>query len=232
MKPVIGIVEWPYFDKDNDLIYEVLNPVVEKVVKYGGIPIGIFPTQIEDFQNKKLYEINKLTSSEKSNLNQSLEICDAIIKPGALKIYGYERYIYKYVFEKNIPYIGICAGMQLMAHYNREIENVKNKPSEIDHYSKEIYAHKVRILKETLLYKILGKTEIIVNSRHNYHILNSGIHKVSACSDDGIIEAIENEYKNFHMGFQWHPEMLDDENTDKIFECFMDIACRKVKRKR
>ena len=56
MKPIIGIVEWPYVDKDGDLIYEVVNPIVEKISKYGGIPIGIFPTQVEDFQNKKLYQ--------------------------------------------------------------------------------------------------------------------------------------------------------------------------------
>lgn len=232
MKPIIGIVEWPYMDKDGDLIYEVINPIVEKISEHGGIPLGIFPTQIEEYQNKKIKEIKKLTLEEKEDLNQSLKICDAIIKPGALRIYGYERYIYNYVFEKNMPYIGICAGMQLMAFHKREINNIRNSENSIIHHSKEKYAHKIKIEKGTLLYSILKKDEIMVNSRHNYHISDAGINKVSAYSQDGIIEAIENPNKNFQIGLQWHPEMLSDENTENIFENFIYEAEKyKLKRK-
>jgi hypothetical protein len=65
MKPIIGVVEWPYTDKDGDLIYEVPNSIIEKISKYGGIPIGIFPTQIEEYQNKKSNDIPKLSINEK-----------------------------------------------------------------------------------------------------------------------------------------------------------------------
>lgn len=223
-KPIIGVVEWPYQDQDGDYIYEVINPVIEKISKHGGIPIGIFPTQIEKFQETRLRYIKDLTNSEKEDLNTSIEMCDAIIKPGALKIYGYERYIYDYVFKKDMPYIGICAGMQLMASYNKKIENVKNEDLGVEHKSKEEYVHKLKILKETLLYEILKKEEIMVNSKHGYHISNPGIHKCSAYSEDGLIEAIENREKKFNIGFQWHPELLNDENTDKIFDRFLDEA--------
>ena len=225
MKPIIGIVEWPYTDKDGDLIYEVVNPVVEKISKYGGIPVGIFPTQIENFQNKKISEINALTITEKEDLNQTLKMCDAIIKPGAIRIYGYENYIYDYAFQKDVPYIGICAGMQMMANYN--IENSKNERNEdkgVIHHSKEEYAHEIRILKDTLLYSILKQEEILVNSRHNYHIVDSGIHKTSAYSPDGIIEAIENPIKNFQIGVQWHPEsLMNDEHSKKLFDYFINV---------
>ncbi|MBP3461784.1 MAG: gamma-glutamyl-gamma-aminobutyrate hydrolase family protein [Bacilli bacterium] len=232
MKPIIGIVEWPYTDKDGDLIYEVINPIIEKVSQYGGIPIGIFPTQIENYQNKKINEIKKLTLEEKDDLNQSLKICDAIIKPGALRIYGYEKYIYNYAFEKNMPYIGICAGMQLMAAHQKEMKNVRNSESNVIHHSKEEYAHSIKIMKDTLLYNILKKDEIMVNSRHNYHIENPGINKISAYSEDSLIEAIENPTKDFQIGLQWHPEMLNDENTEHIFESFIYEANKyKLKRK-
>ncbi len=225
MKPLIGIVEWPYMDKDEDLIYEVINPIVEKIAKYGGLPIGIFPTQIEDFQNKSLREIKNLTTSEKDDLSQILKMCDAIIKPGALKIYGYERYIYDYAFEKDVPYIGICAGMQMMAGYKKEnIINERNADTNVKHHTKEKYAHEIRIKKNTLLYNILKEEQIMVNSKHNFHISNSGIHIVSAYSFDNIIEAIENPNKKFQLGLQWHPELLDDKNTEKIFTRFIDEA--------
>lgn len=233
MKPIIGIVEWPYVDKDGDLIYEVVNPIVEKISKYGGIPIGIFPTQVEDFQNKKLSEISELTNLEKTDLNQTLSMCDAIIKPGALKIYGFERYIYNYAFQKDVPYIGICAGMQMMAYYNKDnVKNERNEDKGVIHHSKEKYVHEIRILKDTLLYDILDKEEIMVNSRHNFHITSPGTHEVSAYSKDGLIEAIENKDKKFQLGLQWHPEMLDDENTEKLFTRFIEEAeqYNKVKR--
>lgn len=225
MKPIIGIVEWPYVDKDGDLIYEVINPIVEKISKYGGIPVGIFPTQIDNFQNKRLNEINELTNLEKYDLNQSLSICDAIIKPGALKIYGFERYVYDYAFQKDVPYIGICAGMQMMSYYNKDnVKNERNEDRGVIHRSDEEYAHEIKIEKNTLLYDILKKDEINVNSRHSFHITSPGIHKVSAYSCDGLIEAIESMDKKFQLGLQWHPEMLNDENTEKIFTRFIEEA--------
>ena len=125
-KPIIGVVEWPYVDKDGDKIYEVLTPVIESISKAGGRPIGIFPTQVANFQDERLRNIPALTNVEKKDIIDSVEMCDAIIKPGALKLFNFDRFIYGYTLEKNIPYLGICAGMQIMAHHGKEfIQNEK-----------------------------------------------------------------------------------------------------------
>lgn len=29
MKPIIGVIEWPYLDKDGDYIYEIPTQIVE-----------------------------------------------------------------------------------------------------------------------------------------------------------------------------------------------------------
>ena len=158
------------------------------------------------YYNSKICDIPNLSIDELKDMRKSLSICDAIIKPGALRIYGYERYIYNYALEKDIPYLGICAGMQLMAN----TENIKNDTNHFqDHY--------IKILENTLLSEIIGEKEILVNSRHNYHIKNSGENSVCALSNDGIIEAIYNQNKKFHLGVQWHPELLECENSYKIF---------------
>ena len=39
---------------------------------------------------------------------------------------------------------------------------------------------------------------------------------------DNIIEAIENPNCDFNIGVQWHPEYLDDLNSKKIFDCFIE----------
>ena len=231
MKPIIGIVGHPYVNKDNNLIFQTTNSIVKKILLCGGLPIIICPTQVEDFYNKKCNEINTLTFCEKKDLDNILSLCDAIIKPGASKIYTYERYIYSYAYDNNIPYLGICAGMQLMAQYDNDNINVKNSTN-INHNSNREYVHKIKIFHNTLLYDILKQDEIYVNSLHNYHIATPGINKVNAYSFDGIIEGIENTDKTFHLGLQWHPEALDDLNSYRLFNTFIEKAISKKKIKK
>lgn len=225
MKPIIGIVEWPYLDKDNDYIYEVLTPVIEWVIRSGGRPLGIFPSNIDAFVDKRLIEMTPLSEVEHKDLIESIKLCDAIIKPGATKIYDYERKIYEHCYKENIPYLGICAGMQLMAAYKNNIQNEKNN-SDVIHNVKETYSHKVLIQELTLLKKILSKEEIMVNSRHNYHIISSGCQNISALALDNTIEAIESPLHDFHIGVQWHPELLpkEDENSQIIFGELIESA--------
>ena len=90
--------------------------------------------------------------------------------------------------------------------------------------SDEKYVHEV-ILLPGKLRDIVGKDKIMVSSRHSYKIPDSGIHSISALSNDGVIEAIENPYCDFNIGLHWHPELMgDDENSKKIFNKFIDAA--------
>jgi putative glutamine amidotransferase len=226
-KPIIGVVEWPYTDADGDKVFEVLTPVINSISKSGGIPIGIFPTQAINYTDFALRDIPALTINDKNDMLQTLKMCDAVIKPGATKIYEYERFIYSYIRKMCIPYIGICAGMQTMCHYgNENIKNIKNNDNGINHHSKEDYAHSVTINKFSKLYDIIGKGEILVNSYHRYHVPNAGLNRISASAPDGIIEAVENPDAMFEFGLQWHPELMpsDDENSKKIFDSFIDAA--------
>ena len=224
MKPIIGVVEWPYVDKDEDVIFEVPTPICNKIIEHGGIPVGLFPTISADFQSR---EIPELEQSEIYDLHRIISQCDAIIKPGAIRIYNYERLIYDYAVCQDMPFLGICAGMQLMAHYGKSkiSHNIRNT-SNINHHQKETYAHEIFIEQGSLLSKVLDKPVVLVNSKHNYHIQDSGILKTSAHSFDGYIEAIENPKCTFQLGVQWHPELIQDENSDKLFDTFIESAKR------
>lgn len=225
-KPIIGIVEWPYTDTDGDKIYEVFSPIINKVSKAGGLPIGIFPTQGIEYTNFRISELPQLSDRNKKDLIDSLRMCHAIVKPSATRIYPYERFIYDYAREKNIPFLGICAGMQIISHYGKEnIANERNDAnSTISHNSKEEYAHEVTILKNTLLHSIIGKDKISVNSKHNFHVPDAGYNLVAALSPDGVIEAVESFNADFHLGLQWHPELLNDEYSERIFDALIDAS--------
>lgn len=216
MKPTIGIIEWPYYDKDNDHIYEVMTNLVNWINYIGGYPIGIFPTQSVDFVSEKLSEIPAITDKETMDLYNLINKCDAIIKPGATRIYEHERLIYDQVARIDMPFLGICAGMQIMAGHGKQIYNIPVPKDDKCHiYVEHKNArHNVNIKRGTRLYDILRQDTIDVESRHRYHIATPGSQKISGVADDGVIEAIENPRCYFHIGVQWHPELEPFSNQD------------------
>ena len=116
--------------------------------------------------------------------------------------------------------------MQAMSKVNCDNKNILID-NDNSHNVESVYAHDILIEKNSLLYKILGKEEIKVNSYHKYKIEYEGINKISATTKDKkVIEAIENDSVKFYLGVQWHPERLIeiDENSRKIFEYFVKCA--------
>lgn len=113
--------------------------------------------------------------------------------------------------KQNKPIMGICGGMQaLNIHFGGELfqdiknHNLKNKE------------HEIMICDNSFLSEIYDEPEIFVNSLHHQAIsILAPNFKVSAKSEDGIIEAIES---GNIFGIQWHPELLNDR---RIFEAFV-----------
>lgn len=229
MKPVIGIVSRSSKDSEENSLLYVNDKVVEAVVKCGGIPFLILPTQGIDYESDRPSNLVRMTDENKRDLDIMLEKCDGIIMPGGSKWYEYDEYISKYSIDRNKPLLGICAGMQLLSKTlnNNEIDGIDNtilNDTGIEHNQPKIkYVHKINIDKNTYLYRILGTDEIEVNSRHRYHIPNELSFLASAYSNDGIIEAVEYKENDFVIGVQWHPEtMIDyDVNSKKIIEEFI-----------
>ena len=128
--------------------------------------------------------------------------------------------IVKKALDKNMPFLGICAGMQVMGG----VSGAKMTPNinrylgtSIDHRNHcppDQFAHEVIVEQESLLYKITGKSTFPVNTAHSEAIIaTSQKLLVSAKAADGGIEAIERKDKDFVIGLQWHPEFfLDDDN--------------------
>lgn len=226
MKPVIGIVSRPSILYDKFDVQVVEETYKNAIIECGGIPITILPSQKLSFQSIIPREAPRMTDLEKDDLNQVLNMCDGILIPGGLKTYEYDYYICEYAKKNNIPLLGICAGMQVMAYLENNIGNNKNK-NDIHKTNINGYSHNVDIKKDSFLYEIIKKSNIRVNSYHSYHVVNGGNNVVSAqSSNDGIIEAIESRNNDFYLGVQWHPEknINNDENSRKIFKCFITQA--------
>lgn len=88
--------------------------------------------------------------------------------------------------------MGICNGKHMMVKALGEIKrNLDNK----EHDSQEQYVHSIKINKDLKFYKIIGKEEIMVNSRHIGYSSDLEIFKAIAYSPDGIDEVVEDSNK-------------------------------------
>ncbi|MBQ2873486.1 MAG: gamma-glutamyl-gamma-aminobutyrate hydrolase family protein [Bacilli bacterium] len=194
MKPIIGIISRNYYSKTNKKINIVYDDIISSVIKSKGIPIGI---------------------PSKEDIYKYLDICNGFILQGGDDIDKHNLKTLKILKEKNIPVLGICLGMQEMFYKNNLID-IPN------HHINSL--HEININKNSLLYKIIKKDKILVNSRHKSVIINTN--RLISAKNKEIIEAIEDSSKKFYLGVQWHPENLYniDINSKKIFDYFIKIC--------
>lgn len=222
-KPIIGIIE------------RVENPggtgklVIEekyrqRIIKHGGIVMGIAPTQDIDYTIVRGRDQLDLTEEEKEMLISQIKLVNGLLLPGGFKINKFDRFIVEYAIENDIPILGICLGMQTIANYNKELI-LENNETFIEHYVEDGLAHSVTLDKNSKLYNIVEIEKIDVASRHHHHVQPNPLFDVVAVSDDNLIEAIEMKDKTFCIGVQWHPDCMDDVSSNNIFDAFVD-ACR------
>lgn len=145
----------------------------------------------------------------------------------------------KLCLERNIPYLGICRGSQVLnvacggtLYQDVEKELSKKVPEEqrvvhMDYENYDGHRHVVKVLENTPLHQWFkdsleeDKMEIMVNSYHH-----QGVRKLAqrfvpmAFAPDGLIEgfydpdAYNPEEGKFIMGLQFHPERMRNEDSD------------------
>lgn len=180
----------------------------------------------------------------KENVNDILGGLDGIIIPGGFGNRGIEGMILsaKYARENQIPYLGICLGMQIaVVEFARDVLGLLDAHSgEFD----EQCAHKVidfmpgqseeidkggtlrlgsypcSIQAGTKMEKCYGSRLIYERHRHRYEFNNkyreelvrAGLVLSGTSPDDRLVEAIELQEHPFFVGVQFHPEFKSRPN--------------------
>ncbi len=222
-KPVIGILATSNYMSNNDTFadtYRYGNNYIKKIVDNGGIPL-----LIPYYDDCVIYD--------------TLDMCDGLLLPGGSRVMKSALEVVDYFYKKNKPILGICLGMQTLAMYSVNMDRDETKriikviDNGVDHWPVEILrdnndqvVHSIKINKDTKLYELLESEEVMVNSVHKCTITEVGKDfKVSAVSEDGLIEGIECILDDkYIIGVQFHPEVLGQYN--KIFLEFIN-KCKK-----
>ncbi|KAL3637778.1 hypothetical protein CASFOL_018226 [Castilleja foliolosa] len=148
----------------------------------------------------------------------------------------------KLCLERNIPYLGICRGSQILnvacggtLYQDIGKEVSKNEPEEgrfvhMDYDNYDAHRHRIRILEGTPLHKWFNdslesdeKMEILVNSYHHQGVKRLAQRFVPmAFAPDGLIEgfydpdAYNPDEGKFIMGLQFHPERMRRPDSDEF----------------
>ena len=173
-----------------------------------------------------------------NNVAKTLSPYDGILVPGGFGVRGIEGKILaiKYAREKNIPFLGICLGLQMATiEFARDVLKIKDANStEFDTKTKNPVIHIMetqknitkkggtmrlgsypcKIKKGTLAYAIYGKENIAERHRHRFEFNNDYLERLeekgfiaSGLSPDGtLVEMVEYKNHPFFIASQFHPE--------------------------
>ena len=212
-QPVIGITA-NYADGEQRLS----QYYYKAVIKAGGVPIVIPPTDDTDVIINTLEHIDGLLLSGGGDYNplfcgeEPSTLLHSINSERDLP----ELLITRLAFNRQIPMLGICRGIQTLAmalggHVEQDISHHANLIKHSQDAARSEATHTIDIYPDSILHDIYKQDRLPVNSFHHQAVDNPGIRfKVAAKSKDGIIEAIEScEYKPI-LGVQWHPECMEE----------------------
>ena len=144
---------------------------------------------------------------------------------------AFEFAVTRGALERDLPVLGICGGQQLLHVVlgGTLIQHIADEvPGALNHEQpnpRTEPGHSVRVMPDTLLYRITGADELAVNSAHHQAAKDvpAGV-VVNARAPDGIIEGIEAPSRRFCLGVQWHPEYAISAGDGKIFAAFAAAA--------
>lgn len=178
------------------------------------------------------------------NIDSIFKGMDGIIVPGGFGSRGVEGMVLtaKYARERDIPYFGICLGMQVaviefarnvcgLTHANsgefdencpcKVIDFLPNQNESTDKGGTlRLGAYPCSIKEGTMLRRCYQKNEISERHRHRYEFNNNyrelltsnGLVIGGTSPDDYIVETIELANHSFFVGVQFHPEFKSRPN--------------------
>lgn len=233
-RPMIGLT-----GNCADIDVTIRNYYHKQIVAAGGVPVIIPPVADKDVIINTLERLDAIILTGGADYNPLW----AGEEPSA-KLHHInaqrdlpELLITRLAYNRNIPMLGICRGIQTlaMALDGKVIQDISETiPNTIKHSQDADTCeptHSVSVAEGSMLHNVYGKDKLYVNSFHHQAVGDCGPKFiVTAKAYDGVVEAIESsEYRKI-MGVQWHPECMGDDGQP-LFKWLVDAAAEHNKAK-
>jgi putative glutamine amidotransferase len=211
-------------------VYGLMPSYSEAVSKAGGIPLLIPLGLSEDDLAAVLDRVDGILLPGGADLAP-----ESYNGPEHAKVYGVdperdrtEIFMARSAVTRCKPFLAICRGIQVL---NVALGGTlwQDIPSQVsgafDHDAsgeqpRNHLAHMIEARPDSLLSRLLGKSQSWVNSYHHQALRDVAPElTITATAPDGVIEAAEMPEHPFAVGVQWHPENLvhDDPGMLALF---------------
>ncbi len=186
--------------------------------------------------NRIFVDASKLTQGKK--LDKYFKNIHGVLVPGGFGERGSEGKMLaiQYARENNIPFLGICLGMQMaVSEFARDVCNMKganstefdeNTPWPVINFiegqknikrkggTMRLGAYKCELVKGTNAYEAYGKKVISERHRHRYEFNSEFEKQLTECGliisgrnpESGLVEIVELKDHPWFLGCQFHPE--------------------------
>lgn len=215
-RPLIGISA-----NTADIDLTLRRVYCDQIVRAGGVPMVLPPVDDAEVLINMLEGIDGLVLTGGADYNplwygeQPEKELHTINSTRDLP----ELLLTRLAFNRQIPILGICRGVQTMAIAlgGNLVQDLKTPLKHSQDAPRSEATHSVTITEGSTLYGLYGQ-ETFVNSFHHQAVKDCGSHlHVVATAPDGVIEAVESTEQKAFMGVQWHPEWMGGEGL-KLFE--------------
>ena len=199
-----------------------------QVVAAGGTPVIIPPLADKDVIINTLEQLDGLILTGGADFNPLW--AGEQPQPGLHRINAQrdlpELLITQLAYDRNIPILGICRGIQALAMTlgGTIVQDIESRTvKHTQDADRNLPTHTVATVEHSIIRRIYGET-VYVNSFHHQAVGKAGPRfRVTATAPDGTIEAIESTEHRPVIGVQWHPECLEEDGL-KIFQWLTDQA--------
>ena len=246
--------------KCGNVVIAMVGKYVELKESYKSLNEALIHAGVANDAKVKIEYVDASETDHDKIINK-LKLVDAILVPGGFGKRGSEGKIeaIKFARENNVPYLGICLGMQMAV-----VEFARNKLGLTDAASAEFVpstknpvialmesqaevedkgatmrlgAYPCVLKKGSLARKIYGTEKISERHRHRWEFNNdyreqlnaAGLHTTGLSPDETLVEMIEVKDHPWFVGVQFHPEFLSRPLTPHPL--FKEFVCAALSRR-
>ena len=245
----MDLSQWQQFltnrqNSDGEVSIAVCGKYVKHHDAYKSVVEALMHAAAKQKKKLNIKWVDSERSFKAEDLDSELKDIDGILIPGGFGIRGIESKINiaHYARSKNIPLLGICLGMQVMAiEYARnvcklndanstEFDEITGNPvihlmedqRYIDYVggSMRLGAYTCKLCPDSLAHRSYGSLQISERHRHRYEFNNeyreklceAGLRLSGLSENELLVEILEYPANRFHIGVQFHPEFKSRPN--------------------